>query len=116
MNRATRRIRGFSTRVQGIALSKPVVLFNPITGQQSYTKHPEKLIERRRVRIEAEQLRIVAERETIAFLLNPLYWNGARSHYVNGKDMAMFPPGCNVLFPKIGTSRAVQRYCHEQQY
>jgi hypothetical protein len=39
-----------------------------------------------------------------------LYWNGARSHYVNDKDTAMFPPCCNVVFPKIGTVRAARRY------
>ena len=39
-----------------------------------------------------------------------LYWNGARAQYVNGVDLAMFPPGCNVAFPKVGTRRAAKRY------
>jgi len=39
-----------------------------------------------------------------------IWWNGARAHYVNGKDVAMFPPCCNVVFPKIGTQRAAERY------
>jgi hypothetical protein len=39
-----------------------------------------------------------------------IWWNGARSHYVDGKDIAMFPPCCNVAFPKTGTRRAARRY------
>ncbi len=39
-----------------------------------------------------------------------LFWNGARARYVDGRDIAMFPPGCNVAFPKIGTLRAARRY------
>jgi hypothetical protein len=39
-----------------------------------------------------------------------IFWNGARSQYVDGKDVAMFPPCCNVVFPKTGTKRAAERY------
>ncbi len=39
-----------------------------------------------------------------------LFWNGARARYVDGRDISMFPPGCNVAFPKIGTLRAARRY------
>lgn len=39
-----------------------------------------------------------------------IWWNGAMSHYVGGKDVAMFPPCCNVVFPKTGTARAARRY------
>lgn len=41
-----------------------------------------------------------------------LFWNGAREVYIEGTDIgtAMFPPGCNVLFPKVGTERARKRY------
>ncbi len=39
-----------------------------------------------------------------------IFWNGARSHYVHGKDLAMFPPCCNVVFPKTGTKEAASRY------
>jgi hypothetical protein len=39
-----------------------------------------------------------------------IFWNGARSHYVHGKDLAMFPPCCNVVFPKTGTKNAASRY------
>lgn len=39
-----------------------------------------------------------------------IWWNGARAHYVAGKDVAMFPPCCNVAFPRIGTRRAAMRY------
>jgi len=35
-----------------------------------------------------------------------LYWNGARSNYQGNKDLAMFPPCCNVVFPKTGTNQA----------
>jgi hypothetical protein len=27
-----------------------------------------------------------------------LFWNGARSKFVDGRDVAMYPPGCNVAF------------------
>ena len=40
-----------------------------------------------------------------------VYWNGSRAVYENGHDAAMFPPGCNVSFPKVGTARAARRYC-----
>jgi hypothetical protein len=40
-----------------------------------------------------------------------LFWNGARAVYKSGQDLAMFPPGCNVSFPKVGTKRAAMRYC-----
>lgn len=39
-----------------------------------------------------------------------IWWNGARSFYVDGRDVSMYPPGCNVLFPKAGTVRAARRY------
>jgi hypothetical protein len=35
-----------------------------------------------------------------------LYWNGARANYQGKKDVAMFPPCCNVVFPKVGTNQA----------
>jgi len=43
-----------------------------------------------------------------------LFWNGAMSKYANGVDIAMYPPGCNVLFPKVGTLRAAKRYAELQ--
>ncbi len=39
-----------------------------------------------------------------------VYWNGARSVYERGVDTAMFPPGCNVVYPKVGTIRAAEYY------
>ncbi len=39
-----------------------------------------------------------------------IYWNGARSRYVEGRDVAMFPPCCNVVFPKTGSLAAARRY------
>jgi hypothetical protein len=41
-----------------------------------------------------------------------LFWNGAREQYIPDTDIgtAMFPPGCNVLFPKGGSERARRRY------
>jgi len=39
-----------------------------------------------------------------------IWWNGALSHYVDERDLAMFPPGCNVFFPRIGSQRAAKRY------
>lgn len=39
-----------------------------------------------------------------------IWWNGARSNYVDGKDIAAFPPGSNVLFPKSWSARAARRY------
>lgn len=39
-----------------------------------------------------------------------IWWNGARSHYVGTKDLATFPPGCNVVFPKTGSREAARRY------
>jgi hypothetical protein len=39
-----------------------------------------------------------------------IYWNGARSKYVAGVDVAMYPPCCNVVFPKTGSPEAKRRY------
>jgi hypothetical protein len=39
-----------------------------------------------------------------------VYWNGARYRVVDNKDLSMFPPCCNVVFPKVGTRRAARRY------
>ena len=38
-----------------------------------------------------------------------IFWNGARSRYINGQDVAMFPPCRNVVYPKVGTKRAALR-------
>ena len=41
-----------------------------------------------------------------------IFWNGARAKYDEfGTDHAMFPPGCNVEFPLVGSARARRRYC-----
>jgi hypothetical protein len=56
-----------------------------------------------------------AEREFRRNRAGILYWNGARAQYKNGVDLAMFPPGCNVLYPKVGTARAARRYCSGDQ-
>ncbi len=53
------------------------------------------------------------QREFIKNRSGILYWNGARAVYENGRDAAMFPPGCNVVFPKVGTARAARRYCSD---
>ena len=50
-------------------MPKPIRVINPITGQQSFTKHPEKLIRRQRAKYEGEQLIIIAK-------THPCYWNG----------------------------------------
>jgi hypothetical protein len=60
-----------------------------------------------RLRYEAAELRQTPREEAIQFARNRggvVYWNGARSVYVNGRDVAMYPPGSNVVFPKVGTA------------
>lgn len=42
------------------------------------------------------------------------WWNGARSVYVAGRDVAMFPPCCNVVYPKAWSERAIKRYRAKQ--
>jgi|MudIll2142460700_1097286.scaffolds.fasta_scaffold608647_2 hypothetical protein len=40
-----------------------------------------------------------------------IWWNGARSHFDPlDRDLAMFTPGCNVLFPTVDSRRASRRY------
>jgi hypothetical protein len=70
-------------------------------------------VEQSRIRHLAAELRQLLREEAIQFAKNRrgiVYWNGARSVYVNGTDLAMFAPGCNVVFPKIGTERAEKYY------
>lgn len=62
-----------------------------------------------------EQRQREAESEFRANRGGVLFWNGARAHYVNDRDLAMFPPGCNVAFPKIGTARAIKRYANGER-
>jgi hypothetical protein len=45
--------RGYETNRQATATNqtmKPVLITNPITGVQSYTKHPERLLERGQIK------------------------------------------------------------------
>jgi hypothetical protein len=59
------------------------------------------------------QIETASTRERSDAYVDPrgvIYWNGARSLYIGGKDLAMFPPCCNVVFPKIGTKRAAERF------
>lgn len=54
-----------------------------------------------------------AERNFTLYRGGILYWNGARSVYdrhVPDRDLAMFLPGSNVLFPKPDSARAINRY------
>ena len=67
-----------------------------------------------RLHHQAAEFRQTLREETQEFARNRagiVYWNGARALYENGRDVAMFPPGCNVCFPKVGTQRATRRYC-----
>jgi hypothetical protein len=69
-------------------------------------------VEQARLRYQAAELRQTLREEAIQFARNRggvIYWNGARSVYVNGSDVAMYPPGSNVTFPKVGTV-AARRY------
>ena len=96
-------------------MSKTVEIINPIPGGSGYTsarKAAEYVLRGRAIMV-GSQLQFV-DRKPDAKLRPPpqdaLWWNGARSRYINGTDVAMFPPGCNVLFPKVGTARAARRY------
>jgi hypothetical protein len=66
-----------------------------------------------RLRFEAAEMRQTLREEAIQFAQNRggvVYWNGARSVYLRGTDIAMYKPGSNVLFPKPGTQHAARYY------
>jgi hypothetical protein len=62
-------------------MSKPVLVIDPITGAECYTKHPEKLIARKRAEQESGRLRIVARETWVAAEGHPVYWNGDSGAY-----------------------------------
>ena len=75
-------------------MTKPLEVIDPVTGFKCYTKHPDKLIARRRARLELDRLVIVAKRLHLSDG-NPTYWNGCDT-----RPLAMHKPGENVVFPK----------------
>ena len=67
---------GSQVRAQAIAIKthrKPTLIIDPVTGRECYTKHPEKLIERKRAIWESEQLKASAKQVEE----DPKYWNGS---------------------------------------
>jgi len=82
-------------------MSKPVLITDPITGRQTYTKHPEKLIERRRARYEAEQLRIITDIQWRMAAYNPSFWNGHPRHKILRKvnPNRVYDPDCGPIIP-----------------
>lgn len=70
-------------------------------------------VDQARLRHQAAELRQTLREEAIEFARNRsgvVYWNGARAVYIDGYDVAMFPPGCNVSYPKVGSARAARRF------
>jgi hypothetical protein len=55
-------------------MTKPTEIIDPITGLRCFTKHPEKLIERKRAKMELDQLVMIAQR---LHDKNPTFWNGS---------------------------------------
>jgi len=39
-----------------------------------------------------------------------IWWNGARSVFVDGRDVAMFPPFRNVCYPRAWSPAALRRW------
>jgi hypothetical protein len=58
-------------------MTKPTEVIDPITGLKCYTKHPEKLIARKRAKMELDRLVITAKRLLVASNDNPTFWNGS---------------------------------------
>lgn len=58
---------------------KPILVINPVTGEQSYTKHPERLLERHVARREHQHMVIINAREAT-------FWNGS-----SGSDKLHIP-------------------------
>ncbi len=101
---------------------KSIKIINPKPGGSRYMalSNAEYFVRRGLAKMEAGMLRFFeisqAEREAEAnfreIRKGILYWNGARSHYdAFDRDVAMFPPCCNVVFPKAHSPRAIQRFC-----
>lgn len=100
-------------------MSKQVEIANPRTGEARRTSADRADYLCRRGMAYMDNGRLVLTEELVDGRVRSdvyvdrrgvIYWNGARSQYVDGRDLAMFPPCCNVVFPRVGTRRAAQRY------
>jgi len=52
------------------SMTKPTLVIDPATGEQSYTKHPEKLEARRVARRENDQMILIVSKQAT-------FWNGS---------------------------------------
>lgn len=59
-------------------MTRPTEIIDPVTGFICYTKHPDKLIERKRAKKELERLVITDQRLGLAEQ-NPTFWNGSEA-------------------------------------
>ncbi|MBN2118556.1 MAG: hypothetical protein JW730_18425 [Anaerolineales bacterium] len=85
-----------------------IEILNPLPGglKRTSTDRAQSFVRRGLAVMEGAKLRFLdavqrARSEEEEFQRNRggiIYWNGTRSHYVEGRDTAMYPPGCNVAF------------------